>query len=40
MVELFVIGFDYQVVNEFNGERLRELNDVFKRYGRVIRYDF
>ena len=40
MAESFATGSDHQVVNELNGERLREPNDVFKRYGRAIRYDF
>ena len=40
MAEPFATGSDHQVVNELNGERLREPNDVFKRYGRAIRYDF
>lgn len=33
-------GSDHQVVNELNGERLREPNEVFKRLGRAIRYNF
>ncbi|WP_284440986.1 hypothetical protein, partial [Escherichia coli] len=32
-------GSDHQVVNELNGERLREPNEVFKRLGRAIRYN-
>ncbi|WP_274806083.1 hypothetical protein [Escherichia coli] len=40
MAELFATGINHQFVNELNGERLREPNEVFKRYGRAIRYDF
>ncbi|EER1412657.1 TPA: hypothetical protein IBI84_004565 [Escherichia coli] len=40
MAELFETGINHQFVNELNGERLREPNEVFKRYGRAIRYDF
>lgn len=40
MVESFATGSDHQVVNELNGERLREPNEVFKRLGRAIRYNF
>ena len=40
MAELFATGINHQFVNERNGERLREPNEVFKRYGRAIRYDF
>ena len=40
MAELFATGINHQVVNELNGERLKEPNEVFKRYGRAIRYDF
>ncbi|HAY3737971.1 TPA: hypothetical protein NOX92_000782 [Escherichia coli] len=40
MAELFATGINHQFVNELNGERLREANEVFKRYGRAIRYDF
>ncbi|STI84671.1 Uncharacterised protein [Escherichia coli] len=31
MAESFATGSDHQVVNELNGERLREPNEVFKR---------
>ncbi|EOK4654603.1 protein YfdF, partial [Shigella boydii] len=34
MAESFATGSDHQVVNELNGERLREPNEVFKRLGR------
>ena len=40
MAELFATGINHQVVNELNGERLKEPNEVFKRYGRAIRYNF
>lgn len=40
MAESFATGSDHQVVNELNGERLREPNEVFKRLGRAIRYNF
>ncbi|HGT5784300.1 TPA: hypothetical protein ACM381_001142 [Escherichia coli] len=40
MAELFATGINHQFVNERNGERLKEPNEVFKRYGRAIRYDF
>ncbi|EIC1039706.1 hypothetical protein K9539_003255 [Escherichia coli] len=40
MAELFATGINHQFVNELNGERLREPNEVFKRYGQAIRYDF
>ncbi|HAW0569720.1 TPA: hypothetical protein JLL22_004336 [Escherichia coli] len=40
MAESFATGSDHQVVNELNGERLREPNEVFKRLGRTIRYNF
>ena len=40
MAESFATGPDHQVVNELNGERLREPNEVFKRLGRAIRYNF
>ena len=40
MAESFAPGSDHQVVNELNGERLREPNEVFKRLGRAIRYNF
>lgn len=40
MAESFATGSDHQVVNELNGERLREPNEVFKRLGRAIRYYF
>ncbi|ENB2323122.1 hypothetical protein ABHF84_000309 [Escherichia coli] len=40
MAELFATGINNQVVNELNGERLKEPNEVFKRYGRAIRYNF
>ncbi|ASA62862.1 TPA: hypothetical protein ACIABX_001819 [Escherichia coli] len=39
MAELFATGINHQVVNELNGERLKEPNEVFKRYGRAIRYN-
>ncbi len=32
-------GSDHQVINELNGES-REPNEVFKRLGRAIRYNF
>ncbi|HEI2464012.1 TPA: hypothetical protein SI504_002657 [Escherichia coli] len=40
MAESFATGSDHQVVNELNGERLIEPNEVFKRLGRAIRYNF
>lgn len=40
IAELFATGINHQVVNELNGERLKEPNEVFKRYGRAIRYNF
>lgn len=40
MAESFATGSDHQVINELNGERLREPNEVFKRLGRAIRYNF
>ncbi|WP_113449705.1 hypothetical protein [Escherichia coli] len=40
MAELFATGINHQVVNELNGERLKEPNEVFKRYSRAIRYNF
>ncbi|EJZ9503488.1 hypothetical protein [Escherichia coli] len=40
MAGLFATGINHQVVNELNGERLKEPNEVFKRYGRAIRYNF
>lgn len=40
MAESFATGSDHQVVNELNGERLREPNEVFKRLGRAMRYNF
>lgn len=40
MAESFATDSDHQVVNELNGERLREPNEVFKRLGRAIRYNF
>ena len=40
MAESFATGSDHQVVNELNGERLGEPNEVFKRLGRAIRYNF
>ena len=32
MAESFATGSDHQVINELNGERLREPNEVFKRF--------
>ncbi|MDC7913427.1 hypothetical protein [Escherichia coli] len=40
MAELFATGINHQVVSELNGDRLKEPNEVFKRYGRAIRYNF
>ena len=40
IAESFATGSDHQVVNELKGERLREPNEVFKRLGRAIRYNF